>query len=76
MRAGDLVRVTKKRGGYAIAGHTSYVGLYTAPHQEVQDNGASLSSHSIWVDGREACFTEWHWTFEILNKSDKGENND
>ena len=69
MKAGDLVRVTKKRGGYAIAGRPSYVGLYTAPHQEVQDNGASLLSHSIWVDGREAFFTEWHWTFEVINES-------
>ena len=68
MKAGDLVRVTKKRGAPA-GGRPSYVGLYTAPHQEVQDNGASLLSHSIWVDGREAFFTEWHWTFEVINES-------
>ena len=72
MKAGDLVRATKKRAGHpsfhpGIA--ASYLGIYAEGTSETQDNGADVESHTIWVEGKETFFFDWHWKFEVISES-------
>ena len=72
MKAGDLVRMTKKRAGHpsfrpGIA--ASYMGIYAEGTSETQDNGASLKSHRIWVEGRKIFFYDGQWRIEVISES-------
>ena len=72
MKPGDLVRMTKKRAGHpsfqpGIA--ASYMGIYAEGTSETWENGAVMESHTIWVEGKETFFAEWHWAFEVISES-------
>ena len=72
MKPGDLVRMTKKRAAHpsfrpGIA--ASYVGIYAEGTSETQDNGANVESHTIWVEGKETFFFDWHWKIEVISES-------
>ena len=72
MKAGDLVRMTKKRATHSsfkpgIA--KSYLGIYAARTSDTWENGAVMESHTIWVDGKETFFSGLHWKFEVISES-------
>ena len=72
MKAGDLVRMTKKRAGHpsfqpGIA--ASYMGIYAEGTSETWENGATMESHIIWIEGKETFFSAWHWKFEVISES-------
>jgi hypothetical protein len=72
MKAGDLVRMTKKRAGHpsfrpGIA--KSYLGIYAEGTSDTWENGATMESHIIWIEGKETFFSAWHWKFEVISES-------
>ena len=73
MKAGDLVRMTKKRSvhpsSFRASIAKSYLGIYAEGTSDTWENGAVMESHTIWVEGQETFFSDWHWKFEVISES-------